>query len=87
MHEINPRPGINTRNLLTTREQHDWQLDGLSLNAEYPAVQASPHPDFIGSGDYATAGWTHAIAAALPIAPTMNHFITRRLLLNQTTND
>ena len=74
---------LNIPNIFVSCASDGWQLDRL-----YGGVISSLAPtppdgtDFIGCGDYATAGATCAMALGLPVAESVNQFIETRMGLN-----
>lgn len=78
------RERINTRNILVTLGPDGWKLYGANgAHRSSKAITPPKDTDFIGCGDYATAGLSHAIAQNLPINQTVNDFISKRAQLNR----
>ena len=79
------RENLNSRNVFVSSGAQGWRVDGAKgIHASSPAIPTPADTDYIGCGDYATAGLTHAINAGLPIVETVNRFIETRLQLNAT---
>ena len=77
------RASINAAHLLITSGPYGWRLyTQQQPEIHSPAAAAPRNTDFIGCGDYATAGITHALAAQLPIEETTNRFIATRTRIN-----
>ena len=82
-HEIELTDALNTEALLITDSSRGWKLYGRARAfMSSPAVPVPPNTDFIGCGDYATAGLTQAIAEKIPIKETINALITLKLNRN-----
>ena len=73
---------IGADSLLTTRNSRGWEYrNGQGMvGSEAPPVPA--HTDFVGCGDYATAGALHAHLHGLDPVETINSFIRRKLAAN-----
>ena len=77
------RENLKSRNVFVSSGPQGWTVDGAKgIQASSPAIPTPAGTDYIGCGDYATAGLTHAITAGLPIVETVNRFIETRLQLN-----
>ena len=77
------RENLNSRNVFVSSGPQGWRVDGAKgIHASSTAIPTPTDTDYIGCGDYATAGLTHAINAGLPIVETVNRFIETRLQLN-----
>ena len=77
------RAAINTKDLLITSGPAGWTLyrrDDPDVTSPAPPVPRNT--DYVGCGDYATSGLTHALADGLDIKDTVNRFISTRVSIN-----
>ncbi len=82
--EENGLPGkLNAQHVLVTHGAQGFCIhnrDGMT--AKYPAVPVPEYTDFIGCGDYATAGAILALMTGLDPGKTIQELIGRKLELN-----
>lgn len=67
---------------LLTKGAKGWTYYNNDLEIHSEAVQVPRNTDFVGCGDYATAGLAHALLHGEDIKNTVNDFITRKLNAN-----
>ena len=75
---------LNTDSAMVTMGADGWRLYHTGQpELTSPAPDVPPHTDFVGCGDYATAGIAHALLTGADPISTVNSFISRKLLANQ----
>ena len=74
---------LNTDRALVTLGPEGWRLYATNApEISSPAPAVPDHTDFVGCGDYATAGIAHALLRDLDPVETVNAFISRKLEAN-----
>ena len=74
---------LNAQNIFVSYASDGWRLDRLYGDGISSSAPTPPDgTDFVGCGDYATAGATYAVALGLPVIQSVNQFIETRMGLN-----
>ena len=73
---------LNAERLLVTLGEEGWALHSQEEHRVSFPVPTPPGTDFIGCGDYASAGLAHAIAHGEEPGWNINEFVRRKLKIN-----